>query len=158
MACSPARKRALSVPSHSACFPVVMRRPAHACPLHAPPCSFPIPFIIAGRWCLPLPAPTGLRFVIGQPIRAPKPAKAGEPSEAEVDAFHAQFYDGLKVRTWAGRRKRQPGSRLIRVRSFGAAWPSSYPSTPPTPSFVQELWGRHAPKFPGYEDVKLGLV
>lgn len=79
--------------------------------------GFPIPFIIAGRWCLPLPAPTGLRFVIGQPIRAPKPAKEGEPSQAEVDAFHAQFYASLK-----------------------------------------ELWGRHAPKFPGYEDVKFVAV
>ncbi|PRW56972.1 Diacylglycerol O-acyltransferase 1 [Chlorella sorokiniana] len=79
--------------------------------------GFPIPFIIAGRWCLPLPAPTGLRFVIGQPLRAPKLAKEGEPTEEEVDAFHAQFYASLK-----------------------------------------DLWARHAPKFPGYEGVKLVVV
>lgn len=79
--------------------PVITCLLALVCPLPAPLCSFPIPFIIAGRWCLPLPAPTGLRFVIGQPIRAPKPAKEGEPSQAEVDAFHAQFYASLKVRT-----------------------------------------------------------
>ena len=65
------------------------------------PARFPIPFIIAGRWCLPLPAPTGLRFVIGQPIRGAKPAKEGEPSQEEVDALHAQFYASLKVRAAA---------------------------------------------------------
>lgn len=89
-ACSPA----VAVPAAGQPSP---DRPLHA-PLSRPsPCSFPIPFIIAGRWCLPLPAPTGLRFVIGQPIRAPKPAKEGQPTEQEVDAFHAQFYDALKV-------------------------------------------------------------
>lgn len=60
------------------------------------PCrSFPIPFIIAGRWCLPLPARTGLKFVVGAPIPAPPLAAPGEPSEAEVDAQHARFYAAL---------------------------------------------------------------
>lgn len=88
-----------------------------SCPPNPPPprlpARFPIPFIIAGRWCLPLPAPTGLRFVIGQPIRGAKPAKEGDPSEKEVDALHAQFYASLKVRAAAG--QQELGSTLVQT-------------------------------------------
>lgn len=73
--------------------------------------------MIAGRWGLPLPAPTGLKFVVGAPLAAPPLATPGEPSEAEVDAQHERFYAALA-----------------------------------------DLWGRHAPSFPGYADVKLVVV
>lgn len=72
----------------------------HAPPLLTPrpptyPPSFPIPFVIAGRWCLPLPAPSGIKFVVGQPIQAPPLEQEGAPSEAEVEAQHKRFYAAL---------------------------------------------------------------
>lgn len=66
---------------------------------------------------MPLPLPTGLRFVIGQPVELPPLAVPGAPSAAEVDAAHARFYAALRA-----------------------------------------TWDRHAPSFPGYEDVKLVVV
>lgn len=70
--------------------------------------GFPIPFLIAGRWLLPLPAPTGLKFVVGEPIVAPPLAAEGEPSEAEVDALHARYYAALRA-LWARHAPSFPG-------------------------------------------------
>lgn len=70
--------------------------------------GFPIPFVIAGRWWLPLPGRTHLKFVVGQPIEAPPPAIEGQPSQAEIDALHACFYAALRE-LWAEHAPSFPG-------------------------------------------------
>ncbi|KAL4452259.1 hypothetical protein ABPG75_007921 [Micractinium tetrahymenae] len=75
--------------------------------------GFPIPFIIAGRWCLPLPASTHLKFVVGQPVEAPPLAVPGQPSQEDIDAFHARFYAALRE-LWAAHAKDFPGYRGVK--------------------------------------------
>ena len=70
--------------------------------------GFPIPFMIAGRWCLPFPAKTHLKVVVGRPLPAPKLEVPGLPSAAEVDAQHARFYGELQ-RLWQAHAPSFPG-------------------------------------------------
>lgn len=76
--------------------------------------GFPIPFVIAGRWFLPLPARTHLKFVVGQPLPAPKLAQEGEPSREEVEAFHACFYGALE-KLWEAHAKDFPGYQDVKL-------------------------------------------
>uniref|UniRef100_A0A1D2A7N3 Diacylglycerol O-acyltransferase n=1 Tax=Auxenochlorella protothecoides TaxID=3075 RepID=A0A1D2A7N3_AUXPR len=80
--------------------------------------GFPVPYLIVGRWGLtPFPQPTGLRFIIGEPIPPVELGPGEEPTQEQVDTVHAAFYDAM-----------------------------------------QALWHKHAPSFPGYDDVKFVLV
>lgn len=51
--------------------------------------------------------PLRCRFVVGQPLPAPKLAQEGEPSREEVEAFHACFYGALE-KLWEAHAKDFP--------------------------------------------------
>lgn len=72
--------------------------------------GFPIPFLIAGKWgVLPLPAKTGLKFVVGSPIPAPKlEPNQSFPTPKQVDDLHAQFYKAAEV-LWHKHKQSFPG-------------------------------------------------
>ncbi|RMZ55327.1 hypothetical protein APUTEX25_003465, partial [Auxenochlorella protothecoides] len=56
--------------------------------------GFPVPYLIVGRWGLtPFPQPTGLRFIIGEPIPPVELGPGEEPTQEQVDTVHAAFYD-----------------------------------------------------------------
>ena len=98
--------------------------------VHAPPCR------VGGRlsrtaslpWhCARPPAPPHAstapclflsaflcRFVVGQPIPAPKLAHEGEPTPAEVDAQHARFYAALRA-LWDAHAKDFPGYADVKL-------------------------------------------
>ncbi len=66
-------------------------------------------FLLAG-WgrAAPLPARTGLRFVVGAPLDPPRLAPGEEPSEGQVAALHAAFYDEVQ-RLFERQQKTFPG-------------------------------------------------
>ena len=106
---------AAGVGSGAAGTGIASRSPAPALPRPVPPPrSFPIPFVIAGRWCLPLPARTHLKYVVGQPVEAPPLAVPGKPSEAEVEAAHAAFYDALRA-LWHRHAPSHPGYADVKL-------------------------------------------
>lgn len=55
------------------------------------------------------------RFVVGQPIEAPKLEREGEPSQAEVDATHARFYAAVE-QLWATHADTFPGYQGVKLR------------------------------------------
>jgi 2-acylglycerol O-acyltransferase 2 len=75
--------------------------------------GFPVPFLLAG-WLrvTPLPAKTGLRYVVGCPIDPPQLAPGEEPSDAQVEALHSAFYDEVE-RLFLRHRKTFPGYKNI---------------------------------------------
>lgn len=78
--------------------------------------GFPLPFLIGGRLgFLPLPARTGLRFVIGTPIEPPALAPGEAPSEQDVDALHAAFYSQVE-RLFVQHKEGFPGYENVRLR------------------------------------------
>lgn len=51
--------------------------------------GFPFPFLMAGRLgFLPLPAQTGIKFVIGKPLQPPK--------SGDGAVYHKMFYDAVE--------------------------------------------------------------
>ncbi len=60
------------------------------------------------------PCPCLFRFVIGQPLEAPSLVVPGQPSQEEVEAFHARFYDALRE-LWAAHAKEFPGYGDIKL-------------------------------------------
>lgn len=60
--------------------------------------GFPVPFLVVGKWhVLPLPnKSTGLRCIIGEPIKPPPLLNGSEPSQEQVEQLHGTFYHEME--------------------------------------------------------------